>query len=247
MLCSGQRSGSGTWPGHTSNGSIAPPTTSTSASGVRWLWQISQLETAETLAFPTANRVAGIRTPKMARVEAVLLVADGALSSRKLAQFALLADPTEARTLVRQLNEIYDRQSSSFRIEQVAAGYQLLTRPTFAHWLGKLHQRQAELKLTPPALETLAIVAYRQPIIRAEIEAIRGVSCIEMLKQLMDRGLVKIGGADDSLGRPHLYETTRTFLEVFGLKNLEDLPLALRLRRRPPSTDTAPAEHSDAA
>lgn len=247
MICPAQLSGSRNWSASGSHSSITAPCTSLSGSGVRWLWQISSSESAETLAFPSANRAAGIRTPKMARVEAVLLVADGALSSRKLAQFALLADPTEARTLVRQLNELYDRQGSSFRIEQVAAGYQLLTRPAFAHWLGKLHQRQAELKLTPPALETLAIVAYRQPIIRAEIEAIRGVSCIEMLKQLMDRGLVKIGGADDSLGRPHLYETTRTFLEVFGLKNLEDLPLATRLRRRPPVSDTSPVEHSDAA
>jgi segregation and condensation protein B len=184
----------------------------------------------------------------MARLEAVLFVADAALSSRKLAQFALLSDPTEARTLVRQLNEVYDRQGSSFRIEQVAAGYRLLTRPVFAHWLAKLHQRQAELKLTPPALETLSIVAYRQPIIRADVEAIRGVSCTEMLKQLMDRGLVKIGGADDSLGRPHLYETTRTFLEIFGLKGLEDLPLANRLRKQQPNgLPVAPLEQSEAA
>ena len=214
---------------------------------ITWLWRASTPESAETLAFPSANRAAGIRTPKMARVEAVLFVSDGALSSRKLAQFALLADPTEARTITRQLNELYERYGSSFRIEQVAAGYQLLTRPAFAHWLGKLHQRQAELKLTPPALETLAIVAYRQPIIRADIEAIRGVSCIEMLKQLMERGLVKIGGADDSLGRPHLYETTRTFLEVFGLKNLEDLPLSQRLRKRPPNQSAAPLEQNEAA
>lgn len=216
--------------------------------GVEWLWRVSGFESEETLAFPSANRQSGLRTPKMARLEAVLFVADSALSSRKLAQFALLSDPTEARTLVRQLNEVYDRQGSSFRIEQVAAGYQMLTRPVFAHWLSKLHQRQAELKLTPPALETLSIIAYRQPIIRADVEAIRGVSCTEMLKQLMDRGLVKIGGADDSLGRPHLYETTRTFLEIFGLKSLDDLPLANRLRKQlPNSSGNAPLEHNEAA
>jgi len=214
---------------------------------IEWLWRVATPESADTLALPSASRMAGVRTPKMARVEAVLFVAEGTLSSRKLAQFALLADPTEARTITRQLNELYDRHGSSFRIEQVAAGYQLLTRPAFAHWLGKLHQRQAELKLTAPALETLAIVAYRQPIIRADVEAIRGVSCIEMLKQLMERGLVKIGGADDSLGRPHLYETTRTFLEVFGLKNLDDLPLSQRLRKRPPNQTLAPLEQNEAA
>jgi len=216
--------------------------------GVEWLWRSCGWDPSDTLAFPTANRQTGLRTPKMARLEAVLFVADSALSSRKLAQFALLSDPTEARTLVRQLNEVYDRQGSSFRIEQVAAGYRLLTRSVFAHWLAKLHQRQAELKLTGPALETLSIIAYRQPIVRADVEAIRGVSCTEMLKQLMDRGLVKIGGADDSLGRPHLYETTRTFLEIFGLKSLEDLPLASRLRKQLPNAiSTGPTEQSEAA
>ncbi len=217
------------------------------APSIEWHWRLGESLSPDLLAFPSANRAAGIRTPKMARVEAVLFVANGALSSRKLAQFALLSDPTEARTIARQLNEVYDAHGSSFRIEQVASGYQLLTRPQFAHWLGKLHQRQAELKLTPPALETLAIVAYRQPIIRADIEAIRGVGCTEMLKQLMERELVRIGGTDDSLGRPHLYETTRTFLEVFGLRNLDDLPLADRLRRKTAGTQSPPNEQSEAA
>lgn len=217
---------------------------------IEWHWRLAESVTADLLAFPAANRTSGLRTPKMARVEAVLFVSDGTLSSRKLAQFALLADPTEARTVVRQLNEVYDSLGSSFRIEQVAAGYQLLTRAAYSHWLGKLHQRQAELKLTPPALETLAIVAYRQPIVRADIEAIRGVGCTEMLKQLMDRELVRIAGADDSLGRPHLYETTRIFLEVFGLKNLDDLPLSDRLRKKPATSAAVippPSEHSEAA
>jgi segregation and condensation protein B len=226
----------------------SPLRSESTQTGIEWLWRVSGLNSSETLAFPTANRLTGLRTPKMARLEAVLFVADGALSSRKLGQFALLSDPTEARTIVRQLNELYDRQGSSFRIEQVAAGYRLLTRPVFAHWLAKLHQRQAELKLTAPALETLSIVAYRQPIIRADIEAIRGVSCTEMLKQLMDRGLVKIGGADDSLGRPHLYETTRAFLEIFGLKGLEDLPLANRLRKQSANAaNSLPSEQNEAA
>src|SRR5262249_3044710 len=162
----------------------------------------------------------GQRTPKMARLEAVLMVANGALNARRLAQFATLADPTESRTLVRRLNEFYDATGTAFRIEQVASGYQLLTRSEYAFWLSKLHQRQAELKLSPPALETLAIIAYRQPIIRADVEAIRGVGCIEILKQLMDRGLVKIAGAEESLGRPHLYEVTRRFLEIFRLVSI---------------------------
>jgi segregation and condensation protein B len=176
----------------------------------------------------------------MARVEAVLLVSDGALSTRKLATLATLADPAEAKSLIDQLNEAYDRSGSAFRIERVASGYQMLTRPVFAFWLGKLHQREIELKLTPPAMETLTIIAYRQPITRADLEVIRGVQCAEMLKMLMERGLVRIGGEDDSLGRPYLYETTRKFLETFGLRSLDDLPMA-ELLRKPKSSPADPA------
>lgn len=186
-----------------------------------------------------------LRTAKMARVEAVLFIAGGAFSTRKLSQYATLADPTEARTLIKRLNDIYDRCGTPFRIEQVAAGYQMLTRAEYTHWLDKLHHRQAELKLTPGQLETLAIVAYRQPIIRADVEAIRGVACVEMLKQLMDRGLVRIGGADDTLGRPHLYETTRLFLETFGLRAVDELPMYEKLSRKSAAAVETPT--SDAA
>lgn len=170
------------------------------------------------------------RTPKMARLEAVLLVTDAALSPKRVAQLATLADATEARTLINRINASYEHSGSPFRIERVASGYRMLTLPQFAFWLGKLHHREAELKLSPPMMETLTIVAYRQPITRADIESIRGVQCAEMIKQLMDRGLVRIGGEDDSLGRPFLYETTRAFLESFGLRDLEELPLAEKLR-----------------
>jgi segregation and condensation protein B len=173
----------------------------------------------------------GRRTAKMARLEALLLIAGVPLSARRLSQVAALADSTEARTLINRLNSFYEHAGTPFRVERVAAGYRLLTLPQFAFWLGKLHHREAELKLSPPAMETLTVVAYRQPITRADIESIRGVQCAEMLKQLMERGLVRIGGEDDSLGRPFLYETTRKFLETFGLKDLEDLPLAAKLRR----------------
>jgi segregation and condensation protein B len=166
----------------------------------------------------------------MARLEAVLLVADGPLSPRRLAQLATLADATEARTLISRLNAAYEQAGTPFRVERVAAGYRLFTLPQFAFWLGKLHHREAELKLSPPSLETLTIIAYRQPMTRADVEAIRGVQCSEMIKQLMDRGLVRIGGEHDSLGRPFLYETTRKFLETFGLRDLEELPLGDRLR-----------------
>lgn len=173
-----------------------------------------------------------LRTPKMARVEAVLVVSDAAVSAKRLVQLATLADVAEAKRLVDQLNVALDQDNSAFRIERVASGFRLLTKPVFSFWLGKLHQRQAELKLTPPALETLAIVAYRQPITRADVEKIRRVQCSDMLKHLMERGLVRIGGEDDSLGRPFLYETTRQFLELFGLRSLDALPMAEQLRAK---------------
>jgi segregation and condensation protein B len=182
----------------------------------------------------------------MARLEAVLLVADVSLSPRRLAQLATLADATEARTLINRLNAAFEQAGTPFRVERVAAGYRLFTLPQFVYWLGKLHHREAELKLSPPSMETLTIIAYRQPITRADIEAIRGVQCSEMIKQLMERGLVRIGGEDESLGRPFLYETTRRFLEIFGLRELEELPLAAKLRL-PGGTPAMPAPESAAS
>jgi segregation and condensation protein B len=186
------------------------------------------------------------RTRKLARLEAVLLVADGALSFRKLAQFATLADVAEARQLVQELNNKLDRGGAAFRIEKVATGVRLMTRPQFSLWLDRLHNRQAKAKLSPPMLETLAIVSYRQPATRADIEKIRGVQASEMLRQLMERGLVRITGEDDSLGRPFLYGTTRQFLEEYGFGSLDDLPMAETLRRREePAEDEATPDEAE--
>ncbi|NOX55739.1 MAG: SMC-Scp complex subunit ScpB [Planctomycetes bacterium] len=181
-----------------------------------------------------------LRTAKMARLETALFVAEEALTARRLMQVATLASVAEARELIDRLNRAYDVVGSAFRIECVAKGYRLLTRPEFAPWLDRLHSRSARLKLSPPAMETLAIVAYRQPITRADIEAIRGVQCADVLKWLMDRDLIRIAGEDNSLGRPFLYATTRKFLETFGLGSLDDLPMADRLR--PSRQPAAPAE-----
>ena len=199
----------------------------------RWLRRrataAGSLEVTSDSAHPTR------RSPKMARLEAVLLIAEGAFSTRRLAQLATLVDAAEVSRLIEALNFAYDASDSAFRIERVATGFQLLTRPQFARWLDKLHHRQSQLKLSPPAMETLTIVAYRQPVTRADVEEVRGVQCAEMLKQLMDRHLVRISGQDDSLGRPYLYGTTRTFLESFGLRDLKDLPMSDRLRKKPSS------------
>ena len=198
--------------------------------GRRWEF-FARSDTPATLVLLPGVDPLCLRTAKMARVEATLLVSNGPQSARRLMKLATLADVSEARRLIDRLNLSYDRDGSAFRIERVASGYRLLTQPLFAFWLGKIHHRQAELKLSPPALETLAIVAYRQPLTRSEIESVRRVQCADMLKHLMDRNLVRIAGEDNSLGRPFLYETTRQFLELFGLTDLDRLPHADVLRK----------------
>jgi segregation and condensation protein B len=170
------------------------------------------------------------RDHRLALVEAALLAADEPLTARRLAGVAGLADAGEARRLVRKLQALYDRDGTAFQVEELAGGYQLLTRPQYHPWLVRLRRVGTDVRLTPAARETLAIVAYRQPIARADVEAIRGVQCAEVLRQLMEKGLLRIAGRDDSLGRPVLYGTTRKFLQVFGLKSLRDLPGSGELR-----------------
>jgi segregation and condensation protein B len=184
-----------------------------------------------------------VRDRRLALIEAALLVADEPLNARRLARAADLKDGAEARRLVRKLQTLYDHDGSAFQVEELAGGFQLLTRPEYHPWLVRLRRTGNDLHLSPAARETLAIVAYRQPIMRTDIEAIRGVQCSEMLRQLMEKGLIRIAGRHDSLGRPVLYGTTRKFLQVFGLKSLKDLPLAEQLR--PPAKET-PKEPANA-
>lgn len=160
----------------------------------------------------------------LARVEAVLFLARTPLSTRKLAKLAGLADGTKARKLIEELRDRLRQRGSALTPVEVAGGVQLLTRPQLADWIERLHGPTEELRLSPPALETLSVAAYRQPVLRAEIEAIRGVQCGEILKLLMERDLLRIVGRSDDLGRPYLYGTTRKFLQVFGLERLEQLP-----------------------
>jgi segregation and condensation protein B len=164
------------------------------------------------------------REPRLALVEAALLAADEPLTTRRLAVVAGLGDGNEARRLVRKLQTLYDLDGTAFQIEEMAGGFQLLTRPVYHRWLARLKRGGHDLRLTATARETLAIIAYRQPIMRADIEAIRGVHCGDVLRLLMEKGLLRIAGRHDSLGRPVLYGTTKKFLQVFGLKTLKDLP-----------------------
>jgi segregation and condensation protein B len=177
---------------------------------------------AEQLETPTLAPLA--RDAKLARLEAALILADEPLTARKLADAVALADAAEARKLIEKLKEMYDLDGSAFQIEEIAGGFQLLTRPRYHPWLIRLKRTGHELRISPAALETLAVIAYKQPIMRAEVEKIRGVSCAELIRLLMEKGLVKISGRHDSLGRPQLYGTSKKFLQAFGLNSLKDLP-----------------------
>ncbi len=190
------------------------------------------------VAPPLALEQAEEPVQRRRRAEAVLLFHRGPVPLRKLAQLAGLADATEARTLLRQLNEIYDKTGSALRVEQVAGGYQLLTRPGLAPWLRRFASAPPSIRLSTPTMETLAIVAYRQPVLRANIEAIRGVACGEILRQLMQRDLVRICGRSEELGRPYLYGTTKHFLQTFGLKDTESLPAVMGASVTDESEDT---------
>jgi segregation and condensation protein B len=160
----------------------------------------------------------------MAVLEALLLSTHHPLTAGRIAELMELPTTKPIRAAIKQLNEQYEEAARSFRIEQVAGGYQILTLPQYAPYLKKLHQREADAKLTKAALETLAIIAYKQPILRADIESIRGVACGETIRNLMEKHLVRIAGRAEEPGRPILYGTTKRFLEVFGLNNLGDLP-----------------------
>lgn len=166
------------------------------------------------------------RDGKLARVEAALFVADEPLPAKKLADAAGMTDAAEARRLVGRLRELLDADGSAFEVAELAGGYQLLTRAAFHPWLLRLRRTGHDLRLTPTALETLAVIAYRQPVTRAEVEAVRGVACAETIRVLMERGLVRAAGRHDSLGRPQVYGTTRKFLQAFGLNTLSELPEA---------------------
>jgi segregation and condensation protein B len=200
-------------------------------------------------------------------IEALLFAAQKPLTTRELLtaikssggedelmpnEFAKATEAQVAAAL-EQLKIEYVQQTRAFQLAEKSEGWQLVSDPAYALWVRQLFPGVKPARLTPPSLETLAIVAYRQPITRADIEAVRGVAVDGVLQNLMERGLVKIGGRAEVPGRPLLYETTQFFLEHFGLRDLDELPNAEELRTRyfptaapketpPPVAETATAE-----
>jgi segregation and condensation protein B len=157
-------------------------------------------------------------------MEALLFATQSPLTAGRLGELMGLDSTKTIRNGVKELNHQYTQGNRAFRIEQVAGGYQILTLPEFGDHLKQLYQKEVDAKLGKAALETLAIIAYKQPILRADVEAIRGVACGETIRSLMEKHLVKIAGRAEVPGRPILYGTTRRFLELFGLNTLKDLP-----------------------
>jgi segregation and condensation protein B len=157
-------------------------------------------------------------------VEALLFASDAPLSVSEIARVHEDLDEDRVEELIAELRADYEREERSFGIFEIAGGYQLLTRTEFAPLLERFETVRASPRLSIPALETLAIIAYRQPVGRAEVEEIRGVAAGGVLKTLQERGLVEVVGRAEGLGRPLLYGTTRMFLDHFGFNGLADLP-----------------------
>jgi segregation and condensation protein B len=157
-------------------------------------------------------------------VEALLFASEAPLSAADLARADDAFDEEMVEALVQQLRTEYDAEGRAFGIVEIAGGYQILTRPEYSSVLERFDTVPTPSHLSTPALETLAIIAYRQPVGRAEVEEIRGVGAGGVLKTLLDRGLVEVVGRGEGLGRPLLYGTSRLFLDHFGFRSLGDLP-----------------------
>lgn len=184
---------------------------------VHWNNQLATAKASRAVTGP------GVRDQELAHLEAVLFATDEPLSPRRLASLLQLKTVEEVRRLIKRLTSLYEQDNGAFQIAELAGGYQLRTREVFLPWLLKL-QSSPTLHLSAAARETMTMIAYRQPVTRADLEALRGVSCVEVLRVLLEKGIIRIVGRDKTLGRPVQYGTTKLFLQMVGLKSLEDLP-----------------------
>jgi segregation and condensation protein B len=176
-------------------------------------------------------------------IESLLFVADTPLSIERLKTILTGIDGKDIRLALETLTAEYDARNGAFYLGEVAGGYQIRTRAEYNEWI-KLLLKPSPLRLSQPALETLAIIAYRQPIIRADIEHLRGVDCGGVLRMLMEKKLVRVLGRKEIPGRPLIYATTRQFLEMFDLKDLKELPTAHEIEAarkfNPPQENAVP-------
>lgn len=177
-------------------------------------------------------------------VEAILFASDAPLGTSEIARADAELDEDLVETAVADLRKTYDENGRAFQVLEIAGGYQILTRPEFAPYLERFDTVPRPSRLSGPALEALAIIAYRQPIGRLDVEYIRGVNSSGVVRTLQDRGLIDVVGRAEGLGRPLLYGTSMRFLEHFGFASLEELPrpedLPVVLKDRIPLSDEEP-------
>ena len=157
-------------------------------------------------------------------IETLLFITDRPLSAPKINQVAEIGDLVLTRDIIKEIQNDYANFGSAVQVIEIGGGFQMSTKPEYGRWVRKLYNEKMSARLSPAALETLAIIAYKQPVTRAEIEVIRGVDISGPLEKLLDRGLVKIAGRKEVAGRPLVYATTEQFLRVFGLNHLSELP-----------------------
>ena len=157
-------------------------------------------------------------------LEAILFASDTPVEPERIREVLDLPSADAARDVAERLRARLDDEGRPLQIVEVGGGYRMVTRPELAPWLVRLARARTRQRLSRPALETLAIISYRQPVSRPEIDAVRGVNSDAVLESLLDRRVIRIAGRRDAPGRPFLYETTREFLVAFGLRDLGDLP-----------------------
>jgi len=157
-------------------------------------------------------------------IEALLVVSENGLSLDDIREAIIDVDNKEVKENIEFLRKEYDSPERAFNIAEIAGKYRIVTKPEYLQWINNLYKKETE-RLTSPALETLAIIAYKQSVTRAETESIRGVGVGGVLKTLLDKDLIQVKGRKDVIGRPLLYATTDKFLEIFGLNSLDDLPV----------------------
>lgn len=163
-------------------------------------------------------------------LEALLFATTAPMNMKRLQKMTGNLDEDEITGALNELRERYEKPNSGLMLMEVAGGYQLATRANVADWVLALHKHRRKNPISPAVMETLAIVAYKQPIVKAEIESIRGVDSGGVMRSLLDAGLVEVVGTKDVIGRPSLYGTSDTFLKTFGLKSLEELPSIVELK-----------------
>ena len=171
-------------------------------------------------------------------IEALLFVAGEPLSIDRIKTILEDADKRAIQAMLWELQHEYDMRLSGLRILEVAGGFQIASRPELAQWIKRLRKVKQSSRLSKPSLETLAIIAYKQPLVKAEIEDIRGVDSSGVIKGLLDKHMIKIVGRKDVAGRPILYATTREFLQYFGLRDISDLPTLKEFTELMPEEDT---------